>query len=167
MQDRSVPAISVASIDASAGQRMRDETDGAWPLLAPVPWLPALDVFPAGVPLPVAPTVAPTAAAPTELLVLCTTLLAAAALPVALLPAVLNREFVPVVLEEVLADELALLPTGVLFDALEGVPAAPVVVPVVCARAGVARTADRTRAVVRMRMAIHRCLCHCQRRPVA
>jgi len=125
-----------------------------------------LDGFPVAAPLPAAPTVEPTGGAPTGLFVLCTVLLPAAALPVALLPALLDREFVPIVFEEVVADELALLVAGVLFDVLEGVPPAPVVVPVLCARAGVARTADRTRAAARMRMAIHRCLCRCQRRPV-
>ena len=162
-----MPAISVASIDASAGQRICDETDGGWLLLAPAPGVPVLDAFPAGVPLPVAATVAPTAAAPTGLFVLCTALLTAAGLAVALLAALLEREVVPVEFEAVLADELPLLPAGVLFDVLESVPVAPVVVPVLCARAGVARTADRTRAAVRMRMATHQCLCRCQRRPVA
>jgi hypothetical protein len=107
VQDRSVPAISVASIDASAGQRICDETDGAWALLAPAPGLPVLDVVRAEVALPVAAPVAPTGAAPTELLVLCTALLAIAELPVALLPPLVEREFVPVAFENVLADELA------------------------------------------------------------
>jgi len=157
----------VASIDASAGQRICDETDGAWALLAPAGAVPVLEAFPAGVALPVAATVAPSAAAPTGVLVLCPALPAAAVLPVALLAALLEREFVPVEFAEVLADELALLPAGVLFDVLESVPVAPVVVPVLCARAGVARTADRTRAAGEMRMASHQCLCRCQRRPVA
>jgi len=154
-------------MEASAGQRICDETDGAWPLLAPAPEIPVLDVLPAGLPLPVAATVAPSTAVPTGLVVLCAALPAAAELPVALLFALLDREFVPIVLEEALADELVLVPAGVLVDGLEGGPAAPVVVPVLCARAGVVRTADRTRAAVRMRMAIHRFLCRYRRWPVA
>lgn len=200
MQDRSVPAISVASVDWSGEQRICDETDAPWPMLVPAAALPVRGVFPAEVPLPV---VAPADAAPAELLVLCMPLLllAVAELPVALLPAPPDRAFVPVAFENVLADEPALLPaaklpvvlppapadrelvpvafekgltdepvplpTWVLFKALEDVPAAPVVVPMLCARAGAASTTDRTRAVVRKRMAILRTLCRWQRRPVA
>jgi len=100
----------VASIDASAGQRICDETDGAWPLLTAAPGLPVLEVFPAELALPVAAPVAPTGAGPTELGVLCTPVLAAVELPVALLAVLVDREFVPVVFENVLDDELALLP---------------------------------------------------------
>jgi hypothetical protein len=202
VQDRSVPAISVASVDWSGEQRICDETDAPWPLLVPDPVLPVRDVFPAEVPLPVVP---PADVAPAELLLLCMPLpllllpLPAAALPVALLPALPDRAFVPVVFENVPADDPALLPAAklpvvlppapadrefvpatfengltdemapppnwVLFSVLADVPAAPVVVPMLCARAGAVSTADRTRAVVRKRMAIHRTLCRCPRRP--
>ena len=161
MQDRSVPASSVASIDASSGQRICDETDG---LLAPTPGLPVLDAVPAELALPVAAPVAPRGAALSGLLVLCTTPLPAAALPSGLLTVLVDGVFVAVAFEPVSADELALLPACVAFDVLEADPATPVVVAVLCARAGVARTADRTRAVVRKRMAVHRCLCRGQSR---
>lgn len=190
VQDRSVPAISVESVDASAGHRICDETDAAWPSLAVVPALAVPGVLPADALLPAAAPVVPTVAAPTGLLVLCTKLLPGAALlvtlfpelallvtllpetalpvallpeaalPAALLPEMVSGEFVPNVFGDVLEDELALLPACVLIEGVAVVAAAPVptpplvVVPAVCARAGVARVADTTRAVVTKRMAI-------------
>lgn len=170
MQERSVPASSVASSDASAGQRISEEPDAALPVLA---LAPVLDVVPADVPLPVAAPIVLAVAAPTEVLLPCTMLLPPTVLLVALLLEVVVEEFVPAAFEGVLAGELALLPTWVLFDRLEVVPEASVppplfvVVPVVCARAGVARSADRTRAAVRERMAINPYWCGCQRRAAA
>lgn len=151
----------MASSDASAGQRICEEPDAALPVLALAPELPVLDVVPADVPLPVAAPIVLAVAAPTEVLVLCTMLLPPTVLLVALALELVGEEFVPAGVEGVLADELALLPAWVLFDRLEVVPEAPVpgplfvVVPVVCARAGVARSADRTRAAVSKRMAIN------------
>ena len=107
VQDRSVPASSVASIDASPGQSICDETDGAWALLAPTPGLAVPDAVPEELALPVA---TPAGAALSGLPALCTTPLPAAALPSGLATVLLDGVFVSVVLETVLADELALLP---------------------------------------------------------
>jgi hypothetical protein len=163
VQDRSVPASSVESTDASAGQRICVETDAELPPLGLAPELPVLDVPPAEVPLPTAAEVGLAVVAPPEF----------APLPPAVLLVALLPEFVPVLPEGVLADALALPPACVLFDRLEVVPAASaptpmvVVVPVICAMAGVAMSADRTRAAVIKRMAINPCLCRCKRRASA
>jgi hypothetical protein len=96
--------------DASPGQRICDEPDAAPPPLALAPELPVLDVLPAEVPLPAAGPVALAVAAPTGLMVLCPMLLPTMVLLVALLLGVVSWGFVPVPIEGVLADELALLP---------------------------------------------------------
>jgi hypothetical protein len=159
VQDRSVPASSVESTDASAGQRICVETDAELPSLVVEPELPVFAILPAELPLP---AVAP----PTELLVLCAVLLP----PPAVLLVALLLEFVPVPVEAVAADEVALPFSCALFDWLEIVPAAPaptptfVVVAVICARAGVATNADRTRVAVRKCMAINPCLCRFRKR---
>jgi hypothetical protein len=179
VQDRSVPASSVASIDSSTGQRICDETDvavepnAALAPVAPTPEFPVLWLLPPAMTLGVATPIVLPVATPTALLVLCVTLLTPAELVVALVAALVSGEFVAFVSEAVLADETALLPASALVDGLEEVPAAPaptpafVVVPVICAGAGVARTADRIRTIVRKRMAINQCWCRCQRRPAA
>ncbi len=96
VQDRSVPASSVSSTDSSAGQRICDETDVAGapnaPLepVAPAPELPVLGLLPTAVTLPVDPPIVLPVAAPTELLVVCATLLLPAEAVVAPLPALVS-----------------------------------------------------------------------------
>ena len=174
-QDRSVPAISVESTDSLPGQTICDEPDGALLLaLALAPELPVADLVPAEVPVLAAVPVVPAVAAPPELVVLCAMPLPARELLVALLFGMTGRKFVPVPFEAGPADKPALLPAWVLFDRLEVVPAVPsdpaprfVVVPAVCARDGVAMSADRTRAAVSKRMTIDPYLCRRQRRAAA
>lgn len=154
VQVGSVPLNAMVKVDSAPAQRADEASDAALPPLTLAP----------DVPVPARPA-GPAGAAPAALLALCPMPLPAAAPPAALLPATAPSELVPAVMEDVSLAAPVLLPACTLPAVPDNAPpAAPPVpspalaaVPASCARAGTARTADRTKAVVRMRMAITRC----------